>query len=80
MLLGADGGPGGCGHIFDLEIPRVRNRVTGEEEITYFDHPTAFSSKYAELGMSTVARFSWKDASFDTSGKYACAEISYSGP
>ncbi|MBI2237280.1 MAG: DUF1326 domain-containing protein [Actinobacteria bacterium] len=69
------------GDIYDLEIARVRNPVTGAEEITHFDHPTGFSSKYAELGMSTVARFSSKDASFDTSGKYAeYAEISYSGP
>ncbi len=69
------------GEVFDLAVTRVKNPVTGEEEVAYLDHPTGFSSKYSELGMSTVARFTSEDLSFDTSGKYAeFAEISYSGP
>ena len=66
---------------YDLALSRVANPVTGHEEITYLDHPTGFSTKYAELGMATDARFESPWASFDTTGKYAeYAEISYSGP
>lgn len=69
------------GDVFDLALTRVRNPVTGEEEIVRLDHPTGFSSKQSELGMSTVAKFSTPGMSFDTSGKYAeYAEISYAGP
>lgn len=69
------------GDIFDLALTRVKNPVTGEEEIVYLDHPTGFSSTRSELGMSTVARLASEHMSFDNSGRYAeYAEISYAGP
>ena len=62
-------------------MSRVKNPVTGEDEITVLDHPTGFSSTRPELGMSEIARFESEVASFDLSGKYAeYAEISYAGP
>ena len=67
--------------ILELALDHVTNPVTGKDEITYLDHPTGFSSKYSELGMSAIARFESPWASFDTTGKYAeYAQISYSGP
>ncbi len=71
----------GDGAIYELALDRVKNPVTGEDEITLFDHPTGFSSKYAELGMSTAARFNSDVATYDHTGKYAeYAKISYAGP
>lgn len=69
------------GSIYDLVLDRVKNPVTGEDEITIFDHPTGFSSTYAELGTSTSARFTTDIATYDHTGKYAeYAKISYAGP
>jgi hypothetical protein len=69
------------GSIYDLALERVRNPVTGEEEITVLDHPTGFSSKRAELGTSTTAMFATDVATWDHSGKYAeYARIEYAGP
>ena len=66
---------------FDLALSRVANPVTGEEEETYLDKPTGFTSTRSELGMSTVGVFSSPDMSFDLTGRYAeYAEFSYSGP
>ncbi len=71
----------GGGSIYELEIDRVKNPVTGEDEITILDHPTGFTSTRAELGMSTVARFAGEHATYDHTGKYAeYAEFSYAGP
>lgn len=39
------------GKVFDLAISRVKNPVSGEEEI-YLDKPTGFTSKRTELGKS----------------------------
>ena len=69
------------GDVYDLALDRVHNPVTGEEEITVLDHPTGFSSKYSELGTSTVATFRSDVANYDHTGKYAeYAKIHYSGP
>jgi hypothetical protein len=69
------------GSVYELALDRVRNPVTGKEEIVFLDHPTGFSSKYAELGMSTIATFSSDVATYDLTGKYAeHARIEYSGP
>ena len=55
--------------------------MTGEEEIVFLDHPTGFSTKYTELGMSTIATFTSDFANYDHTGKYAeHARIEYSGP
>jgi hypothetical protein len=59
------------GDLYELEISRMKNPVTGDEEEIYIDKPTGFTSTRAELGMSTKARFSCNGLSFDTSGKYA---------
>ena len=71
----------GGGSVYELALDRVKNSVTGQDEIAILDHPTGFTSTKAELGMSTVARFESEYASYDHSGKYAeYAEFSYSGP
>jgi hypothetical protein len=71
----------GGGDIYELALARVRNPLTMEEEIVHLEHPTGFTSKQTELGMSTVARFRTDVASYEHSGKYAeYAKIEYSGP
>lgn len=71
----------GNGAIHELAMTRVKNPVTGEEEELYLDKPTGFTSKRSELGMSTVARFSSDELSFEHDGKYAeFAEFEYAGP
>jgi hypothetical protein len=71
----------GGGSIFELEMERVRNPVTGEEEVTILDHPTGFTSTRSELGTSKVARLVSEHMTYDHSGKYAeYAEFSYRGP
>ena len=69
------------GSVYDLELTRVKNVVTGEEEEIYLDKPTGFTSTRSELGMSTRAVFVSHDLSVDLSGKYGeYAEFSYVGP
>jgi hypothetical protein len=69
------------GAIFELAMDRVKNPVTGEDEITVLDHPTGFTSTKAELGTSTVARLQSEFMSYDLAGKYAeYAEFTYRGP
>ncbi len=71
----------GGGSIFELEIERVKNPVTGEDEITILDHPTGFTSTWSELGTSKVARLASEYMTYDHAGKYAeFAEFSYRGP
>jgi hypothetical protein len=66
---------------FDLELSRVVNPVTGEEEELYLDKPTGFTSLRSELGTTTTARFAWPDGTYDLTGRYAeYAEFSYAGP
>jgi hypothetical protein len=70
------------GSVYDLALERTRNPVTGEEEITIFEHPTGFSSKRSELGTSSVATFNAPEiAAWDHTGRYAeYARIEYEGP
>jgi hypothetical protein len=69
------------GSVYELTLDRVHNPVTGDEEIVFLDHPTGFSTKYTELGMSTIATFTSDFATYDHTGKYAeHARIEYSGP
>ena len=69
------------GAIFELAMDRVKNPVTGEDEITILDHPTGFTSTKAEMGTSTVSRLESAYMSYDHTGKYAeYAEFSYGGP
>jgi hypothetical protein len=71
----------GAGELCEIEISRVKNPVTGDEEEMYLDKPTGFMSTRSELGMSTVFRFDAPGLAFDASGKYAeYAEYEYSGP
>jgi hypothetical protein len=48
-------GRNGC--VYELQLARVRNPVTGEEEETYLDKPTGFTAKHTELGMTERATF-----------------------
>jgi hypothetical protein len=71
----------GGGSIFELDMERVKNPVTREEEITILEHPTGFTSTRSELGTSKVARLVSEYLTYDHAGKYAeYAEFSYHGP
>jgi hypothetical protein len=69
------------GRIFEVAQERVRNPVTGEEQL-YLDKPTGFTSTRSELGTSSVARFALDGFALDDmSGGYAeYAEFEYAGP
>ena len=69
------------GRLLDLVMSRVKNPVTGDDEITYLDKPTGFTSKRTELGTTEVFRLECAGWSWDYSGKYGeFAEYDYSGP
>jgi hypothetical protein len=69
------------GALSELELGRMKNPVTGDDEEIHLDKPTGFTSTRAELGMSTKALFSCNGLSFDTSGKYAeYSRFIYAGP
>src|SRR5439155_20451281 len=69
------------GEIYDLEISRIANPVTGEPEEIYLDKPTGFTSLRSEIGMSTRATFDAGGLVDDNTGRYAeYAEFRYSGP
>jgi hypothetical protein len=69
------------GRLLDLTLARVKNPVTGEDEITYLDKPTGFTSKRTELGTTETFRLRCGDWDWDYSGKYGeFAEYEYSGP
>jgi hypothetical protein len=69
------------GRIAEIAFSRVKNPVTGEEEVTYLDKPTGFTSKRTELGTTTVFRLRLAGWDWDYSGKYGeFAEFDYSGP
>jgi hypothetical protein len=69
------------GHLLELVMSRVKNPVTGEDEITYLDKPTGFTSKRTELGTTEVFRLRHAGWDWDYTGKYGeFAEYEYSGP
>jgi hypothetical protein len=69
------------GSLCRIEISRVKNPVTGEEEEMYLDKPTGFMSTRSELGTSDVFRLTLAGFDWDYAGRYAeHAEYSYSGP
>ena len=69
------------GRLLDLALARVKNPVTGEEEITHLEKPTGFTSKRTELGTTDVFRLRCADWDWDYSGKYGeFADYEYSGP
>jgi len=71
----------GGGSIYDIQISRIANPVTGDEEELYLDKPTGFTSLRSELGMSKAMKLSVDGLSFDHGGKYAeYAEFSHAGP
>jgi len=71
----------GDGELFDLELSRIKNPVTGEEEELYLDKPTGFTSTRSELGSSIVDRFRLNGLSWNNSDRYAeYCEFEYSGP
>jgi hypothetical protein len=71
----------GGGDIFELELSRIPNPVTGEKEELYLDKPTGFTATRAELGSSVVDRFGYESLSWDSADKYAeYSEFEYAGP
>jgi hypothetical protein len=69
------------GEILEVAVTRIKNPVTGEEEVLYLDKPTGFLSVRSELGMSTTLRLRADGLAYDHSGKYAeYAEFEYAGP
>ncbi len=69
------------GRLLELVMSRVKNPVTGDDEITYLEKPTGFTSKRTELGTTEVFRLEVAGWSWDYSGKYGeFAEYEYSGP
>ena len=72
---------GDDGSLCRIEMSRVKNPVTGEEEELYLDKPTGFMSTRTELGTSDVFRLTIGGFDWDYAGRYAeHAEYSYSGP
>ncbi len=70
----------GDGEIYEVAFSRIKNPVSGEEEELYLDKPTGFTSKRAELGMTTVSRFSLNGLTYDNSGKYGeYSQFEYAG-
>jgi hypothetical protein len=72
----------GGGEIFEVVQSRVKNPVTGEEEVLYLDKPTGFTATRSELGMAEVAQFQVEGLVLDgMNGKFAdYSEFEYSGP
>jgi hypothetical protein len=69
------------GKVFDLELARIRNPVTGDEEEMYLDKRTGFTSQLTELGTTAVSTFQSEGLSFEQAGKYGeFADFEYSGP
>jgi hypothetical protein len=69
------------GRLLDLRMSRVKNPVTGADEITYLVEPTGSTSKHTELGTTEVFRLRYGDWDWDYGGKYGeFAEYEYSGP
>ena len=66
--------------VLELGITSIKNPVTGEPEEIHLVKPTGFTSQTAEMGASTVYRFTG-GFQHDHSGKYAeFAPFDYSGP
>ena len=70
----------GGGEVYEVAFSRIKNPVSGEEEELYLDKPTGFTSKRAELGMTTISRFSLNGLTYDNSGKYGeYSKFEYAG-
>jgi len=66
--------------ILELALTTIKNPVTGQPEKISLIKPTGFTSTEAEMGTSTVYRYTG-GVQHDHSGKYAeYAEFEYSGP
>jgi hypothetical protein len=71
----------GGGAIYELQLSRIKNPVTGEEEELYLDKPTGFTARRTELGSSVIDRLSCDGLSWEDADKYGeYSEFSYSGP
>jgi hypothetical protein len=71
----------GGGEIYELQLSRIKNPVTGDEEELYLDKPTGFTALRSELGSSVVDRLQHKDLSWNQAQRYGeYSEFSYSGP
>ena len=66
--------------VLEISLTSIKNPVTGEPEEIHLVKPTGFTSQKAEMGASTVYRFTG-GFQHDHSGKYAeFAAFDYSGP
>lgn len=71
----------GGGDLCELDLARVRNPVTGDEEELYLDKPTGFMSTRSELGTTDVFRLRLAGFDWDYAGRYGeHAEFEYAGP
>jgi len=69
-----------AGEILEIGLTSIKNPVTGEPEEIHLAKPTGFTSTKAELGASSVYRFTG-GFQHDHSGQYAeFAPFDYSGP
>jgi hypothetical protein len=69
------------GEVYELQISRIKNPVTGDEEELYLDKPTGFTSTRAELGSSVVDRYRSNGLAWDNANRYAeYSEFEYAGP
>ena len=69
-----------AGEILEIGLASIKNPVTGEPEEIHLAKPTGFTSTKAELGASSVYRFTG-GFQHDHSGQYAeFAPFDYSGP
>ena len=72
----------GGGDVYALELSRIKNPVTGEEEELYLDKPTGFTATRAELGSTVTDRFRSDGLSWESpGGRYGeYSEFEYAGP
>jgi hypothetical protein len=71
----------GGGDLYELELGRIKNPVTGEEEELYLDKPTGFTSTRTELGSAILERFAHNGLEWETRDTYGeYSEFSYEGP
>jgi hypothetical protein len=72
----------GGGDVYELELSRIRNPVTGDEEEIYLDKPTGFTARRTEVGSSVVDRFRAQGLSWESpGGRYGeYSEFEYEGP
>ena len=71
----------GGGELYELALARIKNPVTGDDEELYLDKPTGFTSRRAELGMTTRLKAKVGLIDYEHSGMYGeYSRFEYAGP